>query len=121
VKVGLLIVVSLALCSGFAGAQTQPTADGDRTSIFATYPNLKTQVTDYCEAYVRKDFERHVELTWPKYGAGRGNGWLLTEIAKGLREIEADGAAMVSRTPKEATQVIDESGVLYPWCRRRGK
>lgn len=112
-KLGLLIFVSLALCSGFVDAQTQPTADGDRTSIFETYPNLKTQVTDYCEAYVRKDFERHVELTWSKSFAGRGKEWLLTEIAQGVREIEEHGAAMVSWTPKEATQVVDESGLLY--------
>lgn len=113
VKIGLLIFVSLVLCSGFVDARTQPTADGNRTSIFETYPNLKTQVTDYCEAFVRKEFERHVELTWPKYGAGRGKEWLLTEIAKSAREIEGYGAAYVSWTPQEATQVIDESGVLY--------
>jgi hypothetical protein len=113
VKIGLLIFVSLALCSGLVDAQTQPTADGNRTSIFETYPNLKTQVTDYCEAYVRKDFERHVELTWPKSFAGRGKEWLLTVIAEGLRDIEEHGAAMVSWTPKEATQVIDDYGMLY--------
>jgi hypothetical protein len=113
VKIGLLIFVSLVLCSGFVSAQTQLTADNNRTSIFETYPNLKTQVTDYCESYVGKDFERHVALTWPKYGLGRGQEWLLTEIATSVREIEGYGAAMVSWTPKEATQVIDESGVLY--------
>ena len=112
-KIGLLIFVSLALCSGFVYAQTQPTADGNQAAIFETYPTLKAQVTEYCEAYVRKDFERHVDLTWPKYGGASGKQWLLTEIAKGAREIEEYGAAMVSWTPKDATQLIDESGVLY--------
>jgi hypothetical protein len=113
VKIGLLIFVSLALCSGFVDAQTQPTATGNRTSIFETYPNLKSQVTDYCEAFVVKDFERLVELTWPKYVAGHGKEWLLTEVAKTAREIEDHGGTMVSWTPGEATQVIDESGLLY--------
>ena len=112
-KIGLLIFGSLVLCSGLVDAQTQLTAPGNRNSIFETYPKLKTQVTDYCEAFVRKDYERHVELTWPKYGAGHGKEWLLTEIAKSWRELEGYGVAVVSWTPKEATQVIDESGVLY--------
>lgn len=112
-KIALLSFVSLALFSGFVDAQTQPTADGNRTSIFETYPNLKTQVTDYCGAFVRKDFERHVELTWAKREAGRGKEWLLTEIAKSALGLEGYGAAMVSWTPKEATQVVDEDGVLY--------
>ena len=75
VKVGLLIFVSLVLGSGLVDAQTQPTADGNRTAIFETYPNLKTQVTDYCEAYVRKDFERHIELTWPNMEPGMEGGF----------------------------------------------
>lgn len=112
-KIALLIFVSLALGSGFVDAQTQLTATGNRTSIFESYPNLKTQVTDYCEAFVRKDFERLVELTWPKYVAGHGKEWLLTEVAKSTREIEGYGAVLVSWTPKEATQIIDDSGLLY--------
>lgn len=112
-KIGLFIFVSLVLCRGLVVAQTQLAATDKRTPIFETYPNLKTQVTDYCEAFVRKDFERHVELTWPKYGAGRGEEWLLTELAKTTRELKGYGATMVSWTPKEATQVIEESGVLY--------
>jgi len=67
---------------------------------------------------VRKDFERLVELTWPKYVAAFGKTGLLDEVAKGAREIEAHGGTVVSWTPGEATQLIEESGFLYAWCRQ---
>src|ERR1044072_6494170 len=37
------------------------------SSIFAICPNLDTQVREYGNAYVRKDFARLLELTNPKY------------------------------------------------------
>jgi len=113
VKIALSILVSVVLCSGLAHSQKQLTATVDRTSIFETYPNLKIQVTEYGDAYVRKDFERLVELTWSKYVAGYGKATLLNEVALGAREIEEHGGIVVSWVPGEATQVIEESGFLY--------
>jgi hypothetical protein len=113
VKIALSILVSVVLCSGLAHGQKQLTATGDRTSIFETYPNLKTQVTEHGDAFVRKDFERLVELTWPKYVAGYGKAALLNTVAKTARELEENGVTLVSWTPGEATQLIEESGFLY--------
>jgi hypothetical protein len=114
INVALLIFAALVFFAGSVrGQQPVLTATSERSSIFATYPALKHQASEYGEAFVGKDFERLVDLTWPAYVERFGRQALLTDVAQGARELEALGGLLVSWAPREATQLIEDSGSLY--------
>jgi hypothetical protein len=110
-KVAFLILSSLFLFEpGSVSAQLLTT--GEPASIFATYPHLEAQAKEYVGSFVRKDFARFLELTWPAYVARHGRQMLLTEVAQTANDLETYGA-LLAWTPNPATQLIEESGSLY--------
>ena len=78
-----------------AGAGAQATAT-DGAAIFERYPNLAAQAKEFGESYVNKDFERSVQLTWPKYVASYGREKLAATFAITPRKLEAYGVQLVS-------------------------
>lgn len=114
-RVTFLIFVSWFLFDAgiVRGQQREPTITSARSSIFVTYPKLKEQAADYGGAFVGKDFERLVDLTWTKYVEEFGRQALLSEVAQTAQILEAHGASLISWAPGEATQMLEESGVLY--------
>jgi len=83
-------------------------------SIFASYPNLKEQAKEYGEAFVRKDLDRLVELTYPKYVEIVGGKQRLAGIGRQTaKEMEAADVQLLSWSPIEATQLMEESNRLY--------
>ncbi|HYW69607.1 MAG TPA: hypothetical protein VE961_01145 [Pyrinomonadaceae bacterium] len=110
-----IVFVMLLLASHFGGAAAQaPQSDlRARTNIFAIYPALETQAKEYGDADVRRDFERLLEMTWPKYVARYGRENLLADFAAGHEDLKKFGAQVVSWAPTEATQVIEDGGELY--------
>src|SRR5712664_3964989 len=59
----------LLLCqAGFSCSPEQKrSTTSEGSSIFAICPKLETQVREYGDSFVRKDFARLLELTNPKY------------------------------------------------------
>ena len=83
-------------------------------SLRASYPSLELQATEYGAAFVQKDFERFVELTYQKYVESTGGKQKLIYVVKGTsQQFEADGVQLISWKPIDVTQILNESGSLY--------
>jgi hypothetical protein len=110
-----VIVLVLLGPAGSVCAQNQLLAHQLLTpSIFKSYPNLEAQAREFCEAYVRKDYQRMIELTHPKMlECAGGKERLLSELGRGEELWQAYGIEYLSWTPADATQVISDSGSLY--------
>lgn len=111
-----VMALMLVSSSGFVCAQNQnarmQTTRG--SSIFASYPNLEAQAKDFGEAFIRKDFERLVDLTYPKYiEISGGKQHRIRVVSRTAREFEARGEQVESWTPTEAVQLLKKSGSLY--------
>ena len=115
-KMAFSFLALLLLCQvafSCSPEEKQATTSGG-SSIFAICPNLETQVRDYGNAYVRKDFARLLELTNPKYvEMSGGRERLINDMTQGEIEWEKLGVRAISWTPTEATQLLKESGTLY--------
>jgi len=103
---------------GVISAQTpQSTLNGVQINIFAAYPALESQAKEFGESYIKKDFERLVRLTLPAYVKSHGREQLLREFAatreKVMLLLAARGAEIASWSPSEATQLIEDGGLLY--------
>jgi hypothetical protein len=110
------VIALVFLGSGFVCGQNQSTRmpATQSSSIFSTYPNLEAQASEYGDAFVRKDYQRLVELTYPKYIENAGGKQSLITVAAGTgRGLEADGVRVLSWMPTEVSQLVDESGSLY--------
>ena len=84
------------------------------SAILPSYPNLEAQAREFGDSFVRKDFERLVELTYPKYVemlGGKRN--LITVVAGTAKQFEENGVELLSWAPTAVTQLVDESGSLY--------
>ena len=104
----LVIVLIFLGSTGFVCAQNQTTA------IVTAYPNLEAQAKEYGDAFVRDDVERLVELSSPKYIEIAGGKEKLIGAGKATRkQFEQNGIQLLSWTPIEGLQLVEESGSLY--------
>src|SRR5947207_6005890 len=107
----LLLLFQVAFC---CSPEEKQATTSQGSSIFAICPNLETQVREYGDSFVKKDFARLLELTNPKYiEMSGGREKLINEVTQGQTEWEEHGAHVISWTPLEATQLLDEAGTLY--------
>jgi hypothetical protein len=110
-----VIVLVLLGPAGAVRAQNQEPAPQLLTpSIFKSYPNLEAQAREFCEAYIRKDYQTMLELTHPKMlECAGGKEKLLSELVRGEELWQSYGIEYLSWTPADSTQVISDSGSLY--------
>jgi hypothetical protein len=102
-----------------AGARSQelnsraPAELSKSPSAFTSYPNLETQAKEFADAYVRNDNDKFLELSYPKWIEKVGKQKLLAEMLQGEKELQTDGVEVVSWTPRDASEVLSDSGTLY--------
>ncbi len=111
-------IIALVLLSSFVlvrGQQDSPQASQatPAPSVFTIYPGLVVEVKEYCDAYLRKDNARLIELTYPKMIEKVGKENLMIEATRGEDQMQADGLQVLSWTPAEAIQLVRHSGSLY--------
>jgi len=96
-----------------------PTTPSPRTvvtvdSMFSSYPKLEAQAKEISDAFVRKDFKRFTELTYPKLiRIAGGKEKFITALAEETKQEEAQGFKVLSSTPTDVTQFLKVSGALY--------
>ena len=100
------------------GQQTQSQAPSMMTitvdSMFSSYPKLEAQAKEISDAFVRKDFKRFTELTYPKLiRIAGGKEKLIKTLAEETKQAEAQGLNVLSSTPTDVTQFLKVSGSLY--------
>ena len=78
------------------------------------YPNLVAQAQEVNDAFRRRDFSRMVDLTYPKViEAAGGRDRMVAALARGMKEMEAEGVVVLSSTAGAPTQTIHVSGSIY--------
>jgi hypothetical protein len=84
------------------------------SGLSENYPNLVTQAQEVNDAFRRRDFARMVDLTYPKViEAAGGRDKMVSALAKGMREMEAEGVVVLSSTAGAPTQIVHASGSIY--------
>ncbi len=78
------------------------------------YPTLVAQAQEVNDAFRRRDFARMVDLTYPKViEAAGGRDKMVAAVAKGMKEMEAEGVVVLSSTAGAPTQIVHASGSIY--------
>jgi len=78
------------------------------------YPRLLAQAQEVNDAFRRRDFGRMVDLTYPKIiEAAGGRDKMIAALAKGIKEMEAEGVVVLSSNAGTPTQVLQLSGWIY--------
>jgi len=78
------------------------------------YPNLVAQAQEVNDAFRRRDFARMIDLTYPKaVEAAGGRDKMVAALAKGMKEMEAEGVVVLSSTAGAATQIVHIAGSVY--------
>ena len=66
------------------------------------------------DALRRRDFARMVDLTYPKViEAAGGRDKMIAALAKGMKEMEAEGVSVLSSTAEAPTQIVHVSEWIY--------
>lgn len=78
------------------------------------YPNLVAQAQEVNDAFRRRDFARMIDLTYPKaVEAAGGRDKMVAALAKGMKEMEAEGVVVLSSTAGAPTQIVQVAGSIY--------
>jgi hypothetical protein len=124
---GSLSLILLLLSIGCSRKETQtresaiatqspagPVASASPATTVESYPSLVAQAQEVNDAFRRRDFARMVDLTYPKVieSAG-GRDKMIAALAKGMKEMESDGVAVLSSTAGAPIQIIHVSEWIY--------
>jgi hypothetical protein len=126
-KLGCLVLLSLSIaCSHKEPPKTpavatqspaagqSPTLRQSPTATVENYPALVAQAQEVNDAFRRRDFARMVDLTYPKVvAAAGGRDKMIAALAKGLKEMEAEGVVVLSSTAAAPKQIVHVSGWIY--------
>lgn len=78
------------------------------------YPALVAQAQEVNDAFRRRDFGRMLDLTYPKViEAAGGRDKMVASLAKGMKEMEAEGVTVLSSTAGAPTQIVHASEWIY--------
>ena len=83
-------------------------------SMFSSYPELEAQAKEIGDTFVRKDYDRFAELTYPEViRLAGGKEAFLKHVTEEMKGQEDQGLKVLSSIPTEVTQLITVSGSLY--------
>ena len=97
-----------------AGQSPGQSPAAQSSGLSENYPNLVAQAQEVNDAFRRRDFARMVDLTYPKViEAAGGRDKMVAALAKGMKEMEAEGVVVLSSTAGAPTQIVHASGKIY--------
>ena len=100
--------------SPLAGQSPGQSPAAQSSGLSENYPNLVAQAQEVNDAFGRRDFARMVDLTYPKViEAAGGRDKMVSALAKGMKEMEAEGVVVLSSTAGAPTQIVHASGSIY--------
>ena len=114
-KLGCLVLLSLTIgCSRKEPPKTAVIATPSPAPTAENYPSLVAQSQEVNDAFRRRDFGRMVDMTYPKViEAAGGRDKMIALLAKGMKEMEAEGVSVLSSTAEAPTQIVHVSDWIY--------
>jgi hypothetical protein len=124
---GSLSLILLLLSIGCSRKETQtreapiatqspagPAASVSPATTVESYPTLVAQAQEVNDALQRRDYARMVDLTYAKVTeAAGGRDKMIAALAKGMKEMEAEGVSVLSSTAEAPTQIVHVSEWIY--------
>src|SRR5262245_33153421 len=84
------------------------------SSAAEKYPKLPVRAKELADALGRKDYEKVVDLTYPKViEIGGGRDKLLAAMTSELKSMEAEGVEIISSTPSSPSQFYQDATGIY--------
>jgi len=72
------------------------------------------QAKEVNDALLRKDYQRVLDLTYPKViEMAGGREKMLANLTSGLKEMETEGVVLLSSTAGDPTQFVHDAGTIY--------
>jgi len=97
-----------------AVATQSPVPAQSPAATVESYPTLLAQAQEVNDALRRRDFARMVDLTYAKViEAAGGRDKMIAALAKGMKEMEAEGVSVLSSTAEAPTQIVHASDWIY--------
>ena len=91
-----------------------PTAGNSPAPSVENYPALLARAQEVNDAFRRRDFARMVDLTYPKViETAGGRDKMIAALAKGMKEMEAEGVSVLSSTAEAPIQIVHVSEWIY--------
>lgn len=111
---GYLLLCSMLLFAGCKRAP-QPTAQSSSpTATVESYPNLTARAQELTEALGRKDYEKVIDLTYPKVvEVGGGREKLLAAMTEEVKSMESEGVEIISSNASAPTQIVHDTGGIF--------
>jgi hypothetical protein len=110
-----LVLLSLTIACGKKEPPKPPAvATQSPAATVENYPTLVAQAQEVNDAFRRRDFARMIDLTYPKViEVAGGRDKMIESLAKGMKEMEAEGVVVLSSTAGAPTQIVHASGSIY--------
>ncbi len=110
-----LVLLSLTIACGQKKPQTTlAVATPSPVATAENYPSLAVQAKEVNDAFIRKDFARFMDLTYPKViEMAGGREQMVAAMNKELKEMASEGVVLLSSTSGAPTQFIHDSGSIY--------
>jgi hypothetical protein len=99
-------------CSRAPKTQTQATSPSPAAT--ENYPNLTVEAKEVNDAFFRKDYNRFMDLIYPKViEMAGGRDRMLAGMTKEIKDMEAEGVTILESTSGTPTQFLNDSGNIY--------
>jgi len=114
-RLGCLVLLLLTSACGQKELPRTPTVATLSPAVTVeNYPSLVAQAQEVNDAFRRRDFGRMVDLTYPKIiEAAGGRDKMIASLAKGMKEMEAEGVSVLSSAAEAPTQIVHVSEWIY--------
>ena len=117
-KLVCLAISCLSLLISIACVRApQPQTQSITPSSSATpenYPTLTARTKEITDAYTDKDYQKVLELTFPKViETGGGRDKMMATMQKEIKGMETEGVVMLSTTPGSPTNFVHDAGSIY--------
>lgn len=112
IAASLVLFISIA-CSRAPQSQTQVASPSPSPTV-ESYPALTARTKELCDAFTNKDYQKVLELTYPKaIEAGGGREKMVATMKDEIKGMETEGVILLSTTPGSPNNFVHDAGSIY--------
>jgi hypothetical protein len=113
VSLAFVVLIAMAAC-GQHKSQSAASATPAPSLEAASFPSLEVQAHEVKSAFLRKDFNKYADLTYPRsVQAAGGKEKFIKELEQDLEKAEGTGLRYLSFAPGPPSQIVRDSETLY--------